>query len=70
MEKFRAPAPASAPEKARLRALAPASVPGPWSVKKKKNIFIDSNTNHHREMKLVLINMDYCQLQFDALKFF
>ena len=28
------------------------------------------NTNYCTEMKLVLIIMDYCLLQFDALKFF
>ena len=41
------------------------------SVKKKKlNTPINSNTNYRREMKLVLINMDYSLLQFEALKFF
>ena len=28
------------------------------------------NTNYHMEMKQVPIIMDYCPLQFDALKFF
>ena len=36
----------------------------------KKKIFINSNTNYSTEMKLVPIIMDYCILQFDALKFF
>ena len=42
------------------------------SVKKKKkgNTFINFNANYRREMKLVPINMDYCLLQFDVLKFF
>ena len=35
--------------------------------KKKKTI--NSNTNYRRKMKLVPIDMDYCLLQFDALKF-
>ena len=40
------------------------------SIKKKKmNANINSNTNYEREMKLVPINMDYCLLRFDALKF-
>ena len=34
------------------------------------NTPINSNTNYHREMKHGPINMDYCLLQFDALKFF
>ena len=39
--------------------------------KKKKNEtpLIYFNTNYRTEMKLVLINMDYGLLQFDALKF-
>ena len=37
---------------------------------RKKNILIYSNTNYSIEMKLVSIIMDYCLLQFDALKFF
>ena len=37
--------------------------------KKKRNIPIYFNTNYRREMKLVPIIMDYCLLQFDALKF-
>ena len=37
-----------------------------WS----KNTPINSNTNYGREMKHVPINMDYCLLQFGALKFF
>ena len=40
------------------------------SVKKKKNIPINFNTNNRRDMKLVPINLDYCLLQFDALKYF
>ena len=46
------------------------------SIKKIKNKIkikehpINYNANYHREMKLVPINMDYCLLQFDALKFF
>ena len=35
-----------------------------------KKISINSNTNYLREMKLVRINIDYCPLEFDALKFF
>ena len=31
---------------------------------------INSNTKYHRGMKLIPINMDYCLLQFDAVKFF
>ena len=38
------------------------------SKKKKWNTQINFNTNYHREMKLVQINLDYCLLQFDALK--
>ena len=38
--------------------------------KKKRNTTINSNTKYLREMKLVSINMDYCLLQFDAIKFF
>ena len=38
--------------------------------KKKLNTPIYFNTNHRTEMKLVPIIMDYCLLQFDALKFF
>ena len=38
------------------------------SKKNKKKTF-NSNTNYHREMKFEPINMDYCLLQFDALKF-
>ena len=37
-----------------------------WSKEEKKHVF---NTNYHREMKLVPINMDYCLLLFDAFKF-
>ena len=42
------------------------------SVKKKKkgNTFINFNANYRREMKLIPINLDYCLLQFDAIKFF
>ena len=36
--------------------------------KKKKNIPTNSNTNYCKE-KLVPIKMNYCLLQFDALKF-
>ena len=38
--------------------------------KKKRNTPIYFNTNYRTEMKLVPIIMDYCLLQFDALKFF
>ena len=38
--------------------------------RKKRNIPIYFNTNYGTEMKLVPIIMDYCLLQFDALKFF
>ena len=38
--------------------------------KKKKNTSNYFNTNYHGEMKVVPIIMDYCLLQFDALKFF
>ena len=38
--------------------------------KKKRNTPIYFNTNYCTEMKLVPIIMDYCLLQFDALKFF
>ena len=42
-----------------------------WTVGQKKwNTPINSVTNYRREMKLTPINMDYCLLQFDALKFF
>ena len=37
--------------------------------KKKRNTHIYFNTNYCTEMKLVQIIMDYCLLQFDALKF-
>ena len=37
---------------------------------KKNNTSIYFTTNYRREMKLVSIIMDYCLLQFDALKFF
>ena len=36
----------------------------------KRNTPIYFNTNYHTEMKPVPIIMDYCLLQFDALKFF
>ena len=36
----------------------------------KKNTFMYFNANYRTEMKLVPITMDYCLLQFDALKFF
>ena len=36
----------------------------------KRNTPIYFNTNYRTEMKLVPIIMDYCLLQFDALKFF
>ena len=39
-----------------------------WS--KKKKIPISFNMNYRREVKLVPIIIDYCLLQFDALKFF
>ena len=38
--------------------------------KKKRNIPIYFNKNYRTEMKLVPLIMDYCQVQFDALKFF
>ena len=38
--------------------------------KKTQNTLIKSNTNYRKEMKLVLINMDYCLLQIYALKIF
>ena len=38
--------------------------------KKKRNTPIYFNTNYRIDMKLVPIIMDYCLLQFDALKFF
>ena len=38
--------------------------------KKKTEQPINFNTNYRGEMKLIPINMDYCLLQFDALKFF
>ena len=38
--------------------------------KKKRNTPIYFNTNYRTEMKLVPIIMDYCLLQFNALKFF
>ena len=43
-----------------------------WMVKKKGggDIPFYFNTNYCTEMKLVPINMDYCLLQFDALKIF
>ena len=41
-----------------------------YTKKKKWNIPIYFNTNHRTEMKLVPVFMDYCLLQFDALKFF
>ena len=37
---------------------------------KKRNTPIYFNTNYRTEIKLVPIIMDYCLLQFDALKFF
>ena len=37
---------------------------------KEKKTSNNSNTNYHREMKFVPFCMDYCLLQFDALKFF
>ena len=36
----------------------------------KQNIPINSNANYRKEMKFVLIDMDYCLLEFDALNFF
>ena len=38
--------------------------------KKKKKKLLNFNTNYRREVKLVLINMDHCGLQFDVLNFF
>ena len=37
--------------------------------KKKGTPPTNSNTNYRREMKLLPINMDYCLLQFGAIKF-
>ena len=37
---------------------------------KKKDTPINSITNYRSEVKLIPINMDYCLLQFDDLKFF
>ena len=37
--------------------------------KRNWNTPINSSTNNRSEMKLVPIIMDYCRLQFDALKF-
>ena len=37
--------------------------------KKERNISIYFNRNYRTETKLILIIMDYCLLQFDALKF-
>ena len=34
-----------------------------------KKTSTNSNTNYHTEIKFVPINMDYCLLEFDALKF-
>ena len=45
-------------------------VPYSWSKKRKRNTPIYFNTNSRTKMKLVPIIMDYCLLQFDALKFF
>ena len=39
-------------------------------MKKKWNIPVYFNTNYRREMKFAPIIVDYCLLQFDALKFF
>ena len=38
--------------------------------RKKKNTPIYFKTNYRTEMKQIPIIMDYCLLQFDALKFF
>ena len=35
-----------------------------------KNSLINFNNNYRKEMKLVLVNMHCCLLQFDALIFF
>ena len=42
------------------------------SVKKEKktNTPFNFNTYYRREMKFIPINIDYCQLQFDAIQFF
>ena len=40
------------------------------SGEKKRNTAIYFNTNYRTEMKLVPVIMDYCLLQFDALKSF
>ena len=42
----------------------------PKKQNKKINTPIYSNTNHRKEMKLTLINMDCFLFQFDALKYF
>ena len=39
-------------------------------LKEKRNTPIYFNTNFHTETKLVPIIIDYCLLNFDALKFF
>ena len=39
-------------------------------IKKKRNTLIYSNTNYRTEVKLVPVIMDYCLLQYNALKFF
>ena len=38
--------------------------------RKKQFTAVTFNANYRRDMKLVPVNMDYCLLQFDALKFF
>ena len=38
------------------------------SVKKKKNNFINFNTNYSSETDVILMNIDCCLLQFDAIK--
>ena len=37
---------------------------------KKKITFVNSNSNHRRERKLVPVYIDYCLFQFHALKIF
>ena len=40
------------------------------SQNEKKKTPVNFNTNYRGEIKLIPINMNYCLLQFDALKFF
>ena len=38
--------------------------------RKRGNNFINFHTNYRRRIKFMLINMDFCLLEFDALNFF